>query len=103
MIAPIARKTHPREVYKDYMPYELVIIDDAQIDGRIFKNVDLGMGASMRGIFEMSYDKCRRDGGALSDETDFDQGSGYRFACGKESYVIKFSLEHGVRARIRAA
>jgi len=101
-IAPIARKKHLCEVYKDRVPYELVIIDEDQIDERIFKNMGHGMGASMRGIFEVSYEKFIRDGGALSDETDFDQASEYVFACGKESYVVKFSLEHGVRAQIRA-
>jgi hypothetical protein len=85
------------------MPYELMIVDEDQIDGKIFKNAGHGLGASMRGVFEMSYEKFIRDGGALSDQTDFDHLSEYVFACGKENYVMKFSLEHGVQAQIQAA
>ena len=103
VIAPIARKKCLREVYEDRLPYDLVIVDEGQIDGRIFKNMSHGMGASMRGIFDISYEKFMRDGGALSDQTDFDRGSEYVFACGQENYVVKFSLEHGVEAQIRAA
>jgi hypothetical protein len=101
--APVGRKKRLRDVYKGRMPYELMIVDEDQIDGKIFKNAGHGLGASMRGVFEMSYEKFIRDGGALSDQTDFDHLSEYVFACGKENYVMKFSLEHGVQAQIQAA
>jgi hypothetical protein len=101
--APIARKKRLREVYEGRIPYELMIVDEGQVDGKIFKNAGHGLGASMRGIFEMSYEKFIRDGGALSDQTDFDQRSEYVFACGKEDYVVKFSPEQGIQAQIRAA
>ena len=102
-LAPTARKIALRDVYRDRIAYELVVIDEGQIDGRIFKNMTHGMNASMRGIFDLSHTKFFRDGGALSDTTDFDLKSEHVFACGKEDYVLRFSLEDGVRAIFRAA
>jgi pimeloyl-ACP methyl ester carboxylesterase len=102
-IAPTERKARLREVYKDRLAYELTIIDERQLDGKIFKTPAHGMNASMRGIFDLSYEKFLCDGGALSDTTDFDEGSEYVFACGKEDYVLAFSRAHGMRARLRAA
>jgi pimeloyl-ACP methyl ester carboxylesterase len=102
-LAPTARKLALREVYRDRIAYELTIIDDSQVDGRIFKNLAHGMNASMRGIFDLSYEKFTRDGGALSDTTDFDLGSEHVFACGREDYVVRFSSEDGAHAALRAA
>jgi pimeloyl-ACP methyl ester carboxylesterase len=102
-IAPTERKLRLREVYKDRVPYELTIIGERQLDGRIFKTPTHGMNASMRGIFDLSYEKFLRDGGALSDTTDFDEESEYLFAGGSEDYAVTFSRAHGVHAQLRAA
>jgi hypothetical protein len=58
------------------------------------------MAASLRGIFALSHEKFVRDGGARADDTDFDRGAVYRFACGDVDYVLSFSASAGVRARI---
>lgn len=100
-LAPTARKIALRQAYRDRIAYELAIIDEGQIDGRIFKNLHHGMNASMRGVFDLSYTKFMRDGGALAETTDFDLGSEYVFACGTEDYVMRFSREHGARALLR--
>jgi hypothetical protein len=102
-LAPTARKVALRDVYRDRIAYELVIIDESRVDGRIFKTLGHGMNASMRGLFDISYAKFLRDGGALSDTTDFDLRTQYVFACGKEDYLLRFSPEEGVRAALRPA
>lgn len=102
-LASTARKIALRDVYDDRIAYELEIIDESRIDGRLFKNLTHGMNASMRGIFDLSHAKFLRDGGALADMTDFDLRSEYRFACGKEDYILRFSPETGVRASLRTA
>jgi hypothetical protein len=102
-LAPTARKIALREAYRDRIAYELVIVDESQIDGRIFKDLNHGMNASMRGIFDLSYGKFIRDGGAMSETTDFDLGSEYVFACSRDDYVVRFSHEDGVRVALRAA
>lgn len=100
-LAPTTRKIALRDIYQDRIAYELVIIDESQLDGRIFKNLSHGMNASMRGIFDISYAKFLRDGGALADMTDFELKSQYVLACGKEDYFVRFSPEEGVRVALR--
>jgi pimeloyl-ACP methyl ester carboxylesterase len=101
-VASTARKIALRDIYRDRIAYELTVVDDNQVDGRIFKNLTHGMNTSMRGIFDLSYAKFLRDGGALSDTTDFDLGTEHVFACGEEDYVIAFSRESGVSAKLHA-
>lgn len=100
-LAPAARKIALRDAYKDRIAYELTVVDEGQIDGRIFKKLSHGMDASMRGIFDLSYAKFIRDGAAPANTTDFDLGSEHVFACGSEDYVMRFSREEGVRAILR--
>lgn len=98
-IAPTATKLGLREVYAGNVPYELEIIDQDKIDGHVFKDLSHGMHASMRGVFERSYDKFQRDGGPLADATDFELATRYVFPCGKEDYVVRFSGDLGVTAQ----
>ena len=98
-VAPTAAKLGLRGVYAGKVPYELEVIDAAKIDGRVFKDLSHGLRASMRGLFDRSYDKFRRDGEALADETDFDLGSRYSFPSGAREYVVSFSRQEGVRAQ----
>jgi len=102
-IAPTAAKLGLRTVYAGKVPYELEIVDAAKIDGRIFKDLSHGLHASMRGLFDRSYDKFQRDGGALAADTDFDREARYVFRCGAEDYLIRFSRDSGVRAERRGA
>jgi pimeloyl-ACP methyl ester carboxylesterase len=102
-IAPTEAKLGLREVYAGKVPYELEIIEQDKIDGRVFKDLSHGMRASLRGVFQRSYDKFQRDGGALADSTDFDRGTRSVFPCGRDDYVVQFSRDFGVRAELRAA
>lgn len=99
-IAPTEKKLRLREVYAGKIPYELEIIDESKVDGEIFKDLSHGMHASLRGVFDRSYDKFLRDGGARADCTDFDRESLYPFACGEKEYLVSFFRRDGVRARL---
>jgi hypothetical protein len=102
-VAPTHLKLGLREIYADKAPYELEIIDQTKIDGGVFKDLSHGMHASMRGLFDRSYDKFLRDGGPLADNTDYDLNSCYVFRCGNENYVLRFSSMTGVKAEFRKA
>lgn len=101
-VAPTARKLKLRETYAGRVAYDLEIIDDARLDGRIFKTLAHGMEASMRGLFDLSYEKYLRDGGALAEATDFDLGHTLAFPCDGEVYELRFSRAAGVRATLAA-
>jgi Protein of unknown function (DUF2920) len=96
-IAPIEKKLGLRDIHAGRTPYDLVVVDEGQIDGRVFKDLSHGMRASMRGLFALSHDKFRRDGGALAFDTDFDRQSRYLFVCGDEDYLIRLTHQ-GVSA-----
>jgi hypothetical protein len=99
-VAPTDRKLRLREIYAGKAPYELEIIDRSKVDGRIFKDLSHGMHASMRGLFDLSYEKFLRDGGARADNTDFDRESRYLFPCGERDYFLSFSRRAGVQAQL---
>jgi len=101
-IAPTERKLRLREIYAGRVAYDLEIIDESRLDGRVFKTLAHGMEASMRGLFDLSYEKYLRDGGALAGETDFDLGHALAFPCDGEIYELRFSREAGVRATLAA-
>ncbi len=101
-VAPTERKLRLRQVYAGRAAYDLTVIDERVLDGRIFKTLEHGMRASLRGLFDLSYEKYLAAGGALADHTDFDLAGARRFRCEGEDYVLRFSREHGVAAAIRA-
>lgn len=102
-VAPTERKIELREAYRDRIAYDLAIIEEHDIDGRLFKNLTHGMNASLRGLFDLSAEKFQRDHGATADTTDFDRGAEYVFACGHEDYAVEFSTEYGVHVALRSA
>jgi hypothetical protein len=99
-LAKPEKKVLLRDAYAGRIAYELEMIDASRIDGRIFKEVCHGMRASLRGLFDLSYAKFERAGGALAEDTDFDRESRYFFPCGEENYTLRFSRRDGVRAEI---
>jgi len=66
-------------------------ITEEDIDGKIFKNTGHAMKSSLRGLFDLAMEK---DPGGMSRETaltDFDLEKQYRFVCGEETYVFRYS------------
>ena len=98
-VAPLQRKLTLRDVYSGRVHYDLQIIDEASLDGRIFKVLEHGMNASIRGLFDLSYEKYVAAGGALADYTDFDLDREIRFPCSAENYIFRYSRRDGVTAR----
>ncbi|HWI26048.1 MAG TPA: DUF2920 family protein [Stellaceae bacterium] len=100
-VAPTERKLALREAYAGRVAYDLRIVDQASLDGRLFKTLAHGMEASLRGLFDLSYERFLADGGALGDATDFDLGSEISFPCSGENYRLRYSRNEGVRAELR--
>ncbi len=65
-------------------------VDRADIDGRVFKNLNHGMSASLRGIFDLVAERRQGILTKSSEGTDFDLQSEHTFACGNKSYIFKF-------------
>lgn len=81
---------------------DLTLVDDSQIDGRIYKEKQHCLGASYRDIFDLSYKKFTDSDTAKKNDhaTDFDLGSEITFRCGKRDYHFAYSNQDGVRVSL---
>jgi pimeloyl-ACP methyl ester carboxylesterase len=102
-VASSEEKLRLRDVYDGRAFYDLSIIDESKLDGKLFKTLEHGMNASLRGLFDMSYEKYLAAGGVLADHTDFDLGREHVFPCPGEEYRLRYSAAGGVAATIHAA
>ena len=100
--ASTEQKRRLREAYAGRVAFDLSVIDETQLDGRVFKTLDHGMHASLRGLFDLSYEKYLADGGALADHTDFDLALEHVFPCSGADYRLRYSPSAGVAATIHA-
>lgn len=81
-------------------PYDLRIIGPADIDGRIFKVPEHGLGASLSGLFDLSMERYLATAPHPSPETDFTLGGSVRYGFGTSTYWLSYSVEHGVEASL---
>jgi pimeloyl-ACP methyl ester carboxylesterase len=102
-VASLERKLPLRGIYAGRVAYDLQIVDEAALDGRVFKKLEHGMDASMRGLFDLSYEKYIVAGGACADHCDFDLEHEVVFPCSGEDYVLRYSRRDGVSASLRAS
>lgn len=89
-VAPIQAKRQTVQEIRRFRDHDLRLIGESDLDGRVFKTLEHGMKASMRGLFELSYQRWMADGHAAAAHTDFDLGTRHRLPCGDEDYVLTF-------------
>ena len=71
-----------------------IVNNEAQLDGRLFKHLDHGMGASMRAMFKKSYDMYMDSSPPAPDHTDFDLETRLELPCRKgRSYLVSYSRQ----------
>lgn len=76
---------------KKYCPTYYRKIDKKDIDGLIFKNLNHGMSASLRGIFDISHQEYSRYSSKLNNSTDYDNNISYGFPCSNKLYTFSYS------------
>ena len=100
LAAPTESKRRLTGLYDGKVPYVQHIITEDRLDGRIFKTLDHGMQASMRGIFEKSYEHYMSVEKQPDSATDFDLGTTVKLDCGALTYELTYTPEAGVRLSI---
>lgn len=95
-VAPLERKLELIDQLKDLQTCHLTIIDEADLDGHRFKTLAHGMDASLRGLFELSYERWLPSADTAMDVTDFDLATARSFDCGSLIYNIRFHPQTGV-------
>lgn len=69
-------------------------VNESKVDGVLYKKLDHGMDASLRGIFSNAHAAYLASGFLSDDQTDFDRESAYDFPCSNGyCYNIKFSKD----------
>lgn len=99
-VAPTEEKIHFRDLSEGLMRVELTLIDEADLDGRVFKTMEHGMQASLRGLFDMAYGAYQDSNPEPPEKTDFDLGSTQLFECAGMTYSFAYSTDGGVTARL---
>lgn len=76
------------------MDIQMDFVTEERIDGDLFKTLEHGLGASLRGVFELSYQDHLRKNRPQDESTDFDLESHYTFPCSNGfTYNIRFSSD----------
>jgi len=100
-VAPTAEKIRFREMAAGLFAVDLELIGSGDLDGHLFKTMEHGMQASLRGLFDRSMEKYLASGAAdnAAEATDFDLGTERVLACGEKTYRFAFSPA-GITARL---
>ncbi len=78
--------------------YKVVNAND--IDGRLFKNLNHGMNASLRGIFDFVAGSNGNNFCKAESLTDFDKSSRYIFNCGERAYIFSYNKNYSIKVEI---
>ncbi len=101
-MTPIARKQAMIAGWQKKFSAELMVIGPEEVDGRVFKSLDHGMNASMRGLFDLAYRRLMETPPIDAMENDFVRQTQKLFSCGDRDYLIAFE-PNGVRVSTPSA
>lgn len=76
-------------------------VNKNDIDGKVFKTLDHGMEASLRGLFDLAAGVCNNDLHKSTDTNDFDLNSTYTYDCGGKSYTFSFFHNFEIHVELR--
>lgn len=100
VVAPIREKRRLHEVLGNFRTCMLHVVErEDQLDGSAFKNLEHGMNASMRALFEKSYAVYMDSLPHPPDHTDFDLETKLVLPCAGREYHVSYSKQ-GVRINL---
>jgi hypothetical protein len=92
-IAPITLKDKMCEMLSKYNKVFYKRINDSDVDGRIFKNSSHGMDASLRELFNISYNEYLKSGAKKQTPIDYDLNVNYGFTCSDKIYNFSYTKD----------
>lgn len=91
-LAPVAEKVEFKALREGVCEVELDLVDEAMVDGQLYKNLEHGMNTSLRRFFDKAYTGYMAGEPEPDAKTDFDRESEYSFPCSNGyCYNITFS------------
>jgi len=88
------------KILEKYNPVYFKKVTPDDLDGVVFKNMNHGMNASLRGLFERVYTLDNQKLCKNTETTDFDDENNYHFDCGRKIYQVSFSKDYEVKVDI---
>jgi hypothetical protein len=99
-IALIAEKQLFCERLKEYAYVDFTKISRSDIDGLIFKNLNHGMNASLRKLYDITFKKNGLLDNKHNSQTDFHLNSKHIFNCFSNKYEFTYSMDRGLKVEI---
>lgn len=93
------QKDRQAEAFASAGPAAYKLVREADLDGRLFKNLEHGMSASLRSMFAWCYARLDNLAPAhlASAQTDFERATRLDFACPGRTYRLEFDPREGAR------
>ncbi|MBF0106237.1 MAG: DUF2920 family protein [Deltaproteobacteria bacterium] len=102
-LASVKNKIHLYQMLKKKTRAHLLVINEDNIDGRLFRSLDHGANASDRGLFDLSYEKhLSAESTQQGVPNDFDRQSCYSFFCGQKVYQCTY-FKDGLRLTLASS
>lgn len=90
-LCSINLKDEQYRILEKYNPVYYKRVQENDIDGKVFKNIEHGMNASLRSLFDISMGKYFQSNLEKDDLTDFDSFVTYGFPCLNKLYNFTYS------------
>lgn len=100
-VASYSDKLHFCELRAKTAPTKLVTVTEQDLDGRVFKNLEHGFSASMKGLIQYVLDRWQ-DELVDDDQTDFDRETELNFDCGELVYTFKYYKDNSYKFELMA-
>jgi hypothetical protein len=100
LLALITEKQLFCERLKDFAYVDFAKISENEIDGSLFKSLNHGMNASLRGLYDISFKKNELLGTKHNSQTDFHLNSQHVFDCFSKKYKFTYSMDRGLKVEI---
>lgn len=99
-VASHERKRQVPAAVANRLPYDLRILNAADIDGTVFKSLEHSFQASLSGLFALSMDRYAGEQTEPLNATDFTLGTERSQNAAGATYRFRFSTERGVEATL---
>ena len=99
-VAPISEKDKVVDILRRFNRVHYKKVSPSDIDGKLFKNMEHGMEASLRELFNFSAEQDTGDLAKTKAYTDFSLESVNAFHCGNRKYTFAFTKDNDLQVKI---
>lgn len=100
IIAPISEKEYCCKQLAKFAYVDFTKISSKDIDGQLFKTLEHGMNASLRKLYDITFEKYNLLNARHSPETDFHLESKHTFICLSRTYEFSYNVDNGLKVNI---